>query len=98
MSLSLSASQKKAFRARGHQLEPVVIVGKDNVTEAVLKAIDAALTTHELIKVKLLNSATVDKSEAADEICVATEATLVQRVGRVALLYRPRPDEDEAGS
>ncbi len=90
----LSDKQKKAFRAQGHTLQPVVLVGKDNLTEGVLAAVDTALTAHELIKVKLLQSASVDKDDAANKLCDATGAELIQRVGRVALLYRPRPEHD----
>ncbi len=91
----LSDKQKKAFRAQGHHLQPVVLVGKDNVTDGVLEAVDGALTTHELIKVKVLQSATVDKDEAAQALAQATGAELVQRIGRVVLLYRPRPEQDD---
>ena len=94
-SAGISKGQLKDFRARGHHLEPVVMVGKDNVTPAVIRAIDAALTTHELIKVKLLQSVAIDKDDAAKEICDSLDATLVQRVGRVVLLYRRRPETDE---
>ena len=93
MARPLSQAQLKAFRGQGHTLQPVVIVGKENLNAPVLKAIDAALTTHELIKVKLLQSVALDKDNAAQQICEATGATLIQRVGRVALIHRPRPDD-----
>lgn len=90
----LSDRQKKALRTEAHKLQPVVIVGKDNVSEGVIAAVDAALSAHELIKVKLLQSATIDKNDAATALCEATDAELVQRIGRVVVLYRPRPEED----
>lgn len=91
----MTAKEKKAFRARGHHLKPVVLVGKEQLSPAVVGAIDAALTTHELIKVKLLDSCTVEKNDAARLMSVQTGAALIQRIGRTVLLYRPRPDEDE---
>jgi RNA-binding protein len=90
----VSDKEKKAMRAEAHNLKPVVIIGKDNVTPGVIQAVDAALDQHELIKVKLLQSTSVDKSEAAAVLCVETGATLIQRIGGVALLYRRRDDEE----
>lgn len=93
----VSDKEKKAMRAEAHNLKPIVIIGKDNVTPGVIKAVDAALDQHELIKVKLLQSTSVDKSEAAAVLCVETGATLIQRIGGVALLYRRREGDEGAG-
>ncbi|MBT9559147.1 MAG: YhbY family RNA-binding protein [Myxococcales bacterium] len=90
----VSDKEKKAMRAEAHNLKPVVIIGKDNVTPGVIQAVDAALEQHELIKVKLLQSTSVDKSEAAAVLCVETGATLIQRIGGVALLYRRREGDE----
>ncbi len=92
----VSDKEKKAMRAEAHNLNPIVIIGKDNVTPGVIAAVDAALHQHELIKVKLLQSTSVDKSEAAAVLCVETGATLIQRIGGVALLYRRRDDDEGA--
>ena len=91
----LTESEKKALRGRGHHLNAVVTVGKEDLTDSVIEAIDAALCTHELIKVKVLKSSSLDKDEAAKRMAERTGAALLQRIGRVAILYRPRPEEEE---
>ena len=92
----LDREQVRQRRAEAQRLKPVVIVGKDGLTDAQFGAIDAALTTHELVKVKLLKTVEVDKNEAAALAAERTGAQLIQRVGRVIVLYRPNPEEDDA--
>ena len=93
--VELNECARKALRGRGHGLRPVVLVGKGNLTPSVIDAVDAALFTHELVKVRLLQACTLEKDSAATALSRALSATLIQRVGRTILLYRPRPVEAE---
>ena len=45
--MSSSNSDKKKFRAIGHQLKPVVIIAQKGLTENIKEEIDRALTDHE---------------------------------------------------
>ena len=65
-----STRLRKALRAAGHHLSPVVQVGKEGVTEAVLRQLDEALATHELVKVKIGTESPEDRFEAADRLGV----------------------------
>jgi RNA-binding protein len=89
----LTGKQRRYLRALGHHLEPVVLVGKDGLSEGLIGATDAALTTHELIKVKLGESAGDDRRGLGAALAEAAGADLVQVLGRTLLLYRPRPEE-----
>ena len=51
--MPLTGKQRRALRALGHHLEPVVLVGQNGITDGVVAAVDQALHDHELIKVKL---------------------------------------------
>lgn len=84
----LSTSQRKAFIARAHKLEPVVIVGVKGLTEEVVKEIDAALKAHELIKVRAPALERGAREGAIAEITSRTGAELVQRIGKVFVIYR----------
>jgi RNA-binding protein len=53
--------------------------------------VDRALTAHELIKVKVNSDDRADRAAIGDEICTRTDATTVHRVGKVLILWRPRP-------
>jgi RNA-binding protein len=58
-----------------------------------VEAVDQALRTHELVKLKLLDSAELDRHQAADELARRTGAEVAQVLGYTILLYRPDPEE-----
>jgi RNA-binding protein len=89
----LGGKQRRYLRGLGHALDPVVQVGKEGVTDGVVAALEVALTTHELVKVKLGQSAPVDRHEAAGELAARTESELVQVLGKAVLLYRAHPED-----
>lgn len=93
MTTPLSAKARAALKVRAHALEPVVHVGAGGLTDAVIAEIDRALTAHELIKVRV--AADRDEREALLEaICARTGAAPVQAVGKILVVWRPRPAED----
>ena len=93
MSLVLTDNQKKELRGRAHKLKPVVLLGKEGMTDAIVSAVDSALQTHELIKVKLLQNCMEDKAQVAEALSERLEAALVQRIGKTIVLFRERPEE-----
>jgi RNA-binding protein len=78
------------LRSLGHPLKPVVMVGEGGLSESVLKALDDALSAHELVKVRLRQPA--NKKEAAQQLAEACAAALCGVVGHTVLLYRPDPE------
>jgi RNA-binding protein len=91
----LTGAQLRKLRALGHALDPVIAIGKEGITDALVRAADGALATHELIKVKVHREAPTDRHEGAIELAARTGAVLAQVIGRIALLYRERPLEEE---
>ncbi|MCL2789267.1 MAG: ribosome assembly RNA-binding protein YhbY [Desulfobulbus sp.] len=92
----LTSQEKKALRSLGHHLEPMVYVGKEGMSPALLNSLQAALTAHELIKIKIGQNCPVERNQAGQELTRRTGAALVQVIGRMLLLYRPNPDLPEA--
>lgn len=88
-----STKLRKALRAAGHHLSPVVQVGKEGVTEAVLRALDAQLLAHELVKVKVGTESPEDRFEAAGRLGEAAGAQVAQILGRTVLVYRRHPEK-----
>jgi RNA-binding protein len=86
----LPGAALRHLRALGHALDPVVFVGKEGPTEALVAATAAALATHELIKVKVQSGAPVDRHEVAAALAAASESVLAQVLGRTFLLYKRR--------
>jgi RNA-binding protein len=93
MAKALTGKQRRTLRALGHHLKPVVQVGQDDLTEGVIGAVDAQLAVHELIKIKVGESASTPRHEAAEQLAEKTDSELVQVLGRTVLLYRRHPEK-----
>jgi RNA-binding protein len=89
-STPLTPRQRKRLRGMAHALQPVVRVGAAGITDAVVDQTDAALATHELIKVRMREPE--DKRAMASELAARTGATLCGLVGHTAILYRRHPE------
>ena len=89
----LTGKQRHHLRGLAHAMKPIVQIGKGGIDDGLISAIDQALTDHELVKVKVSESAGVDRHEAADELAVATRSEVAQVLGNIVLLYRPDPEE-----
>ena len=86
--MPLTARQRRQLRALAHPLDPVVLVGAQGVTPAVVKQVRAALEAHELIKVRFAEG--IDARELSDDLATRSGGELAQVIGRVAVLYRRR--------
>lgn len=87
----LTNQQKKYLRGLGHHLTPLVYIGKEGLAESVIEAVKTALVSHELIKVKIVNTSSVNKHEAAEFVPEKTASSLVQLIGKTLLIYRKNP-------
>jgi RNA-binding protein len=94
MPVSLTPRERAALKGRAHALEPIVRVGNAGLTDAVVTETDRALTAHELIKVSIGSPDRGERAALVDALCKRTDAAEVQRVGKVAVLWRPRPIEE----
>ena len=56
--------------------------------------LDIALNHHELVKIRLPGASKEDKKTALEELCRATDATPVQLIGRIGVVYRPFDTND----
>jgi len=85
----LTGKQKRFLRALGHSLKPVIMVGKNEINVKLVEETSAALSAHELIKVKVLESCPIGREEAAASLARGCQAEIAQILGRTILLYRP---------
>ncbi|BCK02333.1 MULTISPECIES: ribosome assembly RNA-binding protein YhbY [Vibrio] len=86
--MNLSNKQKQHLKGLAHNLKPVVLMGANGLTEAVLAEIEIALDHHELIKVKVVSEDRDTKQLIVDAIVRETGAEKVQVIGKVLVLYR----------
>jgi RNA-binding protein len=92
MSFALTAAQTRFLRGQAHDLKAMLQVGGKGVTEALMAEIDGALEHHELIKVKVAAADREERDAMIGRIAAHSGAALVQRIGHVAVLYRPSKD------
>ena len=92
MPITLRPRQRAKLKARAHALEPVVQIGQGGASDRVVSEVDRALTAHGLIKVKLAGDRD-ERDTLAAQLAEGTGAAIVQQVGRILVLWRPRPDD-----
>jgi RNA-binding protein len=95
--MGLTSSERQKLKGLAHKLEPVVSIGAKGVTDAVIAEIDFALKSHELLKVRAGAMDRHERDEAFSRICARTGAEPVQQVGKVFVIFRKKPMEEEAG-
>ena len=91
--MNLSKKQTQHLKALAHNLKPVVLLGSNGLTEGVVAEIDAALSHHELIKVKIPTDDRETKGLIVDAIVRETEAIKVQVIGKTLIIYRQSEDK-----
>jgi putative YhbY family RNA-binding protein len=92
----LSPAERGALRARAHRLHPVVLIGDGGLTDAVLLEIDRNLAAHGLIKIRVADAGRDDRNRILELVCEKLEAAPVQHIGRILVVFRPRPEGEAA--
>jgi putative YhbY family RNA-binding protein len=94
--IQLTPAQRKIHRAEAHHLDPVVMIGNDGLTPAVLKEAEMALNAHGLIKIRVLG----DDRHAREAMFVALadqlNAAPIQHIGKLFVLWRPKAEKERA--
>lgn len=93
--LKLTPAERSTLRAEAHGLKPIVMIGSDGLTEAVLKEIEVGLDAHGLIKVRVLGDEREERVQMYERICAETGAAPVQHIGKLLVLYRPKKEVEK---
>lgn len=96
--IELNAKERQALKARAHGLEPVVLLGAQGLTPAVMREIDRALAAHELIKVRVPGDERELRDAMFARIADELNAARVQAIGKLVVLYRPLPEDDDSNT
>ena len=86
--MNLNKKQIQYLKGVAHSLKPIVLLGNNGLTEAVIAEIDYALNHHELIKVKIPTDDKETKGLIVEAICRETNATKIQVIGKTLIIYR----------
>lgn len=87
--LELTSKERSTLRSAAHSLKPVVQIGDNGLTEAVLKEIDRNLSAHSLIKVKVASDDREERGNMLDKICDELSCANIHHLGKILILYRP---------
>ena len=87
--MDITPRERSTLRAAAHPLKPVVLIGDNGLTEAVLKEIDRALVSHELIKVKVNGAERADRETLLVTICDTLSCASIHHLGKTLILFRP---------
>ena len=85
----MTTKQRAALRAMCNTMEPVLHIGKDGITDNLVKQCWDALEARELIKGCVQQGCPLDAREALQELCEKTHAEPIQQIGRRFVMYRP---------
>ncbi|GJJ01606.1 MULTISPECIES: YhbY family RNA-binding protein [unclassified Duganella] len=94
----LTPVERSALRAEAHGLKPIVMIGEAGLTANVLKEIALGLDSHGLIKVRVFGDDREARAAMYDTICEQLDASPVQHIGKLLVLYRPKVETEKARS
>lgn len=94
--IELTIAERKVHRAEAHHLDPVVMIGGDGLTPAVVKETDAALNAHGLIKIRVLGDDRAQREEIYLQLADRLNAAPIQHIGKLLVLWRPQPKKEKA--
>lgn len=90
--MKLKGKQKTYLRGLGSQLTPTVFIGKEGISEAILRSLDEAHSNTELVKIRIARGCPLDQQEVGQVIVNSTQSELVQILGRTLLFYRSQDE------
>ena len=96
MKITLSPIERRALKAKAHELIPVVMIGDHGLTPAIIREVDRNLKAHELIKIRASTDDRELRSTWFAEICDALNAAPVQHIGKIYIVWRSSPELTEA--
>jgi len=91
--IQLTPGERKVHRAEAHHLSPVVMIGNDGLTAAVIKETEAALNAHGLIKIRVLGDDRQAREDMFAQLADQLNAAPIQHIGKLLVLWRPQPEK-----
>lgn len=91
----LTSKQRAILRGKANTMDPVFQIGKGEIDDAVIQAVNDCLAARELIKLKILNNSMYSAREASEILCEACGADGVQVIGSKFVLYRQKKKDSQ---
>ncbi|CAB3642916.1 YhbY family RNA-binding protein [Paraburkholderia rhynchosiae] len=87
--LKVSSDQRAELRSQAHALKPVVLVGAEGLTDAVLAEIKVHLAAHQLIKIRVFGDEREERLAIYEQICDTLNAAPIQHIGKLLVIWKP---------
>jgi RNA-binding protein len=92
--LELSSAERSAHRSDAHALKPIVLIGADGLTPAVVKEVSNGLNFHGLIKVRVFGDDREARVAIYNKLCDELNAAPIQHIGKLLVLFRPKVEKE----
>lgn len=89
----LTGKERARLRSQANMLKPIVMIGKDGLSETVIDQIDQIIEIRELIKIKIQNNSAEDARNVAEEVAKELNAEVIQVIGGIVVLFRESKEE-----
>src|SRR5262245_28825397 len=90
--IKVTSEQRAALRSQAHALKPVVLVGAEGLTDAVLAEIKVHLAAHQLIKIRVFGDERDERIAIYDAICDQLGAAPIQHIGKLLVIWKPEQE------
>lgn len=92
--IELTPDQRRYLKSLAHHLNPVVMIGNNGLTDAVIREIAVNLDAHELIKIRVLGDDRDAREQMYQQIADELNAAPIQHIGKLFVLWRPIPEKE----
>lgn len=91
--MELTSKRRAYLRKKAHDLDALVRIGKDGITDNLIQSILDAIESRELLKVKILQNCEEEKMEIMEQLSQCKEFEVVGIIGRTIILFRENKDK-----
>ena len=91
--MELTSKQRAQLRGLANSLDTILHVGKDGISDNLVKQANDALEARELIKGRVLENSMLTAWEACEQLAKLTRSESVQVIGSKFVLYRRHYDK-----
>ena len=91
----ITSKQRSYLKSLAHNIDPTVYIGKQGLTENIIKELETGFETRELVKVKIQEGSTLEPKATASMLAEQLKAEFVQAIGRKFVLYRESKDNKQ---
>ena len=89
----LTSKQRNFLRKQALELPDIIFIGKDGLSDNIIKLANEALEARELVKGKIQSNSVEDVKNAAETLANATRSEVIATIGKKFVLFRQKPKE-----